>query len=222
MQAHRERAAPLPAPSHALGRPLIAGVLLLEVNRELPLRVQAFSTSARGRIFSSSRHTGGPPAGTEACTPASPLASFRVYAHKPAPLAPLRFSRGPLHAAATNMWAWRHAWRTCARSDVCPLFRMLAGHAWQVVRPRRAPEPLCKQLQQPLRRRVPVLLVWALWARGRPIDRPGRAQEAVGSRLGVRALAERARRRHERGASPHIWENRPNGKVMTHLGLYVK
>lgn len=136
MQAHLACAAPWPAPTQSLGRPFIAGVLLLEVNRELPLRVQPLSTSARGKIFSSSRHTGGPPAGTEACTPCSSLASFCGDAHKPAPLEPFPFSRGPRHAARPAcgpgaMPGARAPDLTCARSSVRLLgtFAMPSGLA---------------------------------------------------------------------------------------------
>ena len=181
MQAHRERAAPLPAPSHALGRPLIAGVLLLEVNRELPLRVQAFSTSARGRIFSSSRHTGGPPAGTEACTPASPLASFRADAHKPAPLAPLVVCcgrRGPAGTGKGGLKPLRARRHTPLGLAACLTFRMpfgcfLAGlpHATTACRALRPAQPSPDDKRKPAgcglsRRR---------WVRSGAPDWPGMA-----------------------------------------------
>ena len=204
MQAHLACAAPWPAPTQSLGRPFIAGVLLLEVNRELPLRVQPLSTSARGKIFSSSRHTGGPPAGTEACTPCSSLASFCGDAHKPAPLEPFPFSRGPRHAAATSMWTWCHAWRARPRPDMCAVFRMLARDIWHVVRPRGAPASLCRQVRTLYDIVMPTQVLWAVWARARPIFWPGWAQEAMGSRLDERAPAEQARWRHGRRLSSQI------------------
>ena len=75
---------------------------------------------------------------------------------------------------------------------------MLARHVWHVVRARGAPAMLCKQVRTVYDVRMPAQVVWALWARARPIFRPGRAQEAMDSRLDERALAEQARWRHGR------------------------
>ena len=63
---------------------------------------------------------------------------------------------------------------------------------------------LCRQLRTVYDERMPAQVVWALWARARPIFRPGRAQEAMDSRLDERALAEQARWRHGRLVSSQI------------------
>ena len=81
---------------------------------------------------------------------------------------------------------------------------MLARHVWHVVRARGAPALLCKQVRTLDDERMPAQVVWALWARARPIFRPGRAQEAMGSRLDERAPAEQARWRHGRRLSSQI------------------
>ena len=81
---------------------------------------------------------------------------------------------------------------------------MLARHVWHVVRARGAPAMLCKQVRTVYDVRKPAQVVWALWARARPIFRPGRAQEAIGSRLDERAPAEQARWRHGRRLSSQI------------------
>ena len=116
----------------------------------------------------------------------------------------LSFLSRPSTCSGDSMWAWRHAWRARPRPDMCAVFRMLARRICYVVRPRGAPALLCRQVRTIYDVRMPPQVVWALWARARPIFRPGWAQEAMGSRLDERAPAEQARWRHGRRLSSQI------------------